>query len=88
LLAWKAQGTAFAADLQLLDGRRATAVIVADRQNPRGLVLLIHEGGATLTPTPFDEVGDLLAVGHWIEMLAMQERAFGTRGLPKPELHA
>ncbi len=88
MLVWKAQGAAFAADLHLLDGRRATAVIVADRQNPRGLVLLIHEDGAAPTPTHVNEVGELLAVGHWIELLAMQERAFGTHGLPRPALSA
>ena len=88
MLEWKAQGAACAADLPLMDGRRATAVIVADRQNPRGLVLLVQENATAPVPMMLDEAGDLVAVGHWVEILAMQERAFGTCGLPKPELRA
>lgn len=86
MLVWKSQGAAFAADLALIDGRRATAVIVADRQNPRGLVLLLQEGGAAPTPVLIEEVEDALAPGDHIELLTMQERAFGAAGLPRPEL--
>lgn len=86
MLAWKAQGAAIAADLSLSDGRHAKAVIVADRQNPRGLAFLIHAEGTQLTPASLGEIGDLLDVGQYIELIVMQERAFGTAGLPKPEL--
>lgn len=86
MLAWKAQGAAFAADVQLLDGRAAKVILVSGRSNPKGLALVVpsEDGSLQAMGTPADL--EQLSASDFIEITAMQERAFGNSGLPQPEL--
>lgn len=88
MLAWKQQGAAFAADLKLLDGRAAKGVVVAGRGNPKGLVFLLPLPDGTMQTLLPTSAAELVSAGDYIEMLFMQERAFGTSGLPAPEVSA
>jgi hypothetical protein len=86
VLTWKLQGPAYAADLRLSDGRAAKGVVVAGRDNPRGMVVLVPAADGAPETLLLDQAMVRLAPGDLIELLLMQERAFGASGLPKPEV--
>ena len=86
MLAWKRQGAAFAADLALLDGRQAKVIVVAGRENPKGVALLQPSpDGTTQVLLPVTEFASVPA-GDYIEILLLQERVFGNSDLPAPEV--
>ncbi|MBI2422632.1 MAG: hypothetical protein HYV27_07365 [Candidatus Hydrogenedentes bacterium] len=67
------------------DGHRGNIVLVGPRSNPKGAALLIPGGNAGKPATKlFPDGIDLLGPELTVELLCMQERAFGACGLPKP----
>jgi len=69
----------------LLDNRQANIVLVGARQNPKGaIVVLPGEAGGAVQTLPLSMALNLIHPAHVIEILCMQERAFGGSGLPKP----
>ena len=66
------------------DGRRGNAVIVGPRENPKGVLLVFAGAGGALDSVPLANQLDQLAPGHVIDILCMQERLFGDRGLERP----
>lgn len=86
MIAWKKQAEAFVGPLQLTHGQRATVVLVGGRENPRGaaLVLPSAEGGKP-APAPLADHLEQVPKTALLEILCMQERAFGASGLPMPD---
>lgn len=74
--------------VNLIDGRRGTAVLVASRRNHKGAVILVPRAAdADPEPVPFSNAIELLSTQHIIDIVCMQERLFGDGGLkPPPEL--
>lgn len=72
--------------LTFINGIRANVVLVGPGTNPKGAALLVPapEGAKPKTVLLADAVA-ILHPRNIIEILCMQERAFGSRGLPPPE---
>jgi hypothetical protein len=86
LIAWTQQGPAWVGPIPLKDGRRGTVVVVGDRANPKGAALVLPpEDGADQVHMPISEAGSLIQPWYLIEILCMQERAFGSSDLPVPQ---
>lgn len=68
--------------MSLVDGRRANVVLVGSRQNVKGAVLVAPEEGGTVQTMPLASGVHLLHPAHLLEVLCMQERAFGANGVP------
>jgi hypothetical protein len=67
------------------DGRCGNVVLVGARENPKGAVVVVpgEEGGAPGTLLFADAVS-FLYPQQIVELLCMQERAFGAHHLPSP----
>ena len=87
MIAWKKQGAAFVGSLQLADGTKATAVVVGAPTQPRGAVIVSQDAtGAPAAKAPLADCLDRVGLIHSIDILCMQERAFGSHGLTPPDL--
>jgi hypothetical protein len=65
-----------------LDGRAGSVVLVGARTNPKGAVVVLSADNAESVETiPLQEVVDALHPATLVEVLAVQERAFGDSGL-------
>ena len=83
---WKKQGAGWVGSLSLVDGRQANVVCVGSRENPKGTVLVLPEEGTGQVQTVDLSSGlEWLHPGHVLEVLCMQERAFGKSGLRPPK---
>lgn len=85
MISWKKQGEALVGSLTLNSGQRGSVVIVGAGSNPRAATLLIpgddpKKPRAALLPAGSEQ----LDPGQYLEILCMQERAFGNRGFPGP----
>lgn len=71
--------------LNLTDERRGNVVVVGARQNPKGAVLVLpgESDGQVQTFALSDAVG-LMHPSQVIDILCIQERAFGQSGLTPP----
>lgn len=84
MIHWKRQNEALVGEVPLCMGGQGTVVLVAGRSNPRGAVLVLT-GDAGPTPLPFPEAAEYLSAENYIDVLAAQERKFGTYELPPLE---
>lgn len=65
-----------------LDGRVGSVVLVGPRTNPKGAVVVLPSDNAGPVKTiPLPEVVDALHPATLVEVIAVQERAFGNSGL-------
>lgn len=71
--------------LQLSDGRAANVVLVGSRQNAKGAVLLVPGIQGQVETFPLSSGLDVLHPQHVIDILLLQERAFGLTGLVPPK---
>ncbi len=86
MLAWKKQGVAFVSSVSLTDGRQGNVGMVGGRGNQRGIAGVLPgtgSGGGALDTKMLTEVVDLLTPDQMVEILCMQERAFGGCDLPE-----
>ena len=68
--------------MSLLDGRVGNVVLVGPRSNPKGAVVVLPGGNSgSMETLPFADVTDGLHPATIVEVLAAQERAFGTSRL-------
>lgn len=90
MIIWKQQGAAVVGEVTLTDGRRASVVVVGATQNEKGAALILPPAtpDAAAETLLFPAANSLLAPWHLLEVICMQERCFGTFGLPHPELEA
>ena len=87
MVTWKKQGAAVVGAFSLADGREGKVVLVAGRDNPRGaMVVSSGGGGEAVEPIPLSECLESMEPASLIEVLCMQERAFGNSGLEAPDL--
>jgi len=87
VIRWKRQGPAWIGELHLLDGRSAYVVLVGPRNAHTGAVLVLAGKSESERKTAFlDESVHLLHPLQVVDVLCLQERAFGDKGLPLPEL--
>ncbi|MFP4500968.1 MAG: hypothetical protein ACLFTT_08210 [Candidatus Hydrogenedentota bacterium] len=84
-IAWRKQGAAVVGTLTLTDGRKGNVVLVGARTNPKGAALVLpgESGEAPMTVMLKDGL-DRMYPQQMLELLCMQERSFGTAGLPAP----
>ncbi len=86
MIPWKKQGPAFVGDVVVLDGQRAKAVVLGAPHTPKGAVLVLPpQANEKPEAIPLGQALDGLPPQAVIEILCMQERAFGAYGLPKPQ---
>lgn len=86
MITWKRQGAAVVGEVSFTDGRRGNIVLVGPHTNPRGAALLVPGEDPEKPATQFfSPETELLSPELIVEMLCVQERAFGNRGLPKPQ---
>ncbi len=87
MIAWKQQGVALVGPIQLADGTNGTVVLVDAATQPKGAVIVTQDSdGATAQKVPLGECLDRFTPMQLIDILCMQERAFGTHELAPPEL--
>jgi len=66
-----------------LDGHVGSVVLVGPRNNPKGAVAVLPaDNSGSVKTLPLPEVVDGLHPATLVEVLAVQERAFGNSGLP------
>jgi len=83
---WSQQGGAVVSPARLTDGRTARIVLVADRTNPKGAMLLFADKSAGQSASSFSEMLDAFHPNDVADILCMQERAFGSTGLEVPDI--
>ena len=65
-----------------LDGRAGSVVLVGPRTNPMGAVVVLSaDNSGSIKTVPLPELVDALHPATLVEVLAVQERAFGNSGL-------
>ena len=84
MLTWHKQGPAFTAPVKLEDGTAGNAVVLGAKDNPKAIALVTQQGGEQSSASFAEAVGQL-PPSTLIEILCMQERAFGSHAFPKPE---
>ena len=84
---WKRQGKAIVGGIALTDGRTGRVVLVADRTNPKGAMIILPGASPDdLETTPlFDHIA-ALDPRQLTDILIMQERVFGKSHLPAPDV--
>ncbi|MCX5757985.1 MAG: hypothetical protein NTU83_05685 [Candidatus Hydrogenedentes bacterium] len=71
--------------LTLTDSREGNVVLVGARQNSKGAVLVLPgDAGGPVQTVPLPMELTLVHSANVVEILCMQERAFGSSDLPKP----
>ena len=86
MITWRKKGDAYIGSLHYSDGQSGNVVVVGGRDNPKGAALVFPEEGGTETKTlPFAEAKDLLHPWDIMDVITMQERAFGGGMLPGAE---
>lgn len=61
-------------------------MIVAGRDNPKGAMVVLSEGGQAADPVPLPSCLDRLLPEDVVAVLSIQERAFGGSGLEPPSI--
>ena len=74
---------AWVGTLASLEGQRCNVVVVDASGNPKGAVLVVPQGtDGEVSTAPFDKSLAQVHAANAIDVLCMQERAFGEAGLP------
>ena len=85
MIAWKKQGAAFIGETALAGDKQANVVVVGDPKNEKGAVVLVAGQGNAPQVLPVSAILEQLHPWALIDILCMQERGFGQRGLPPPK---
>lgn len=85
MIQWIRQGAAWVGPVTCVDGVPGTLVLVAGRENAKGAVLMVSElsGGQQTFVLPMG--AQRLQGWDYLEALCMQERVYGSAGLPDVE---
>tara|TARA_R110001592_G_scaffold221090_1_gene475715 strand:- start:269 stop:538 length:270 start_codon:yes stop_codon:yes gene_type:complete len=85
VISWKKQGDAIVGGLTLSTGGKGNVVVVGPSSNPKGATLIIPGDDPQKPSTALLPAGsEHLAAGDYLDILCMQERAFGDRNFPEP----
>ncbi len=86
MIHWQKQGAAWIGTLKLGSGNAANIVLMGGRDNPKGAVLVTATQGGPPEKRPLGGILDLLSPRQTIEVLCMQQRAFGpSTYIPSPD---
>lgn len=86
MIDWKEQGIAAVGQVTLKDGRQGGIVLVAPRNNAKGATIVLPAAsGGKPDMVAFMEGMAHLRPADVVQILAMQERLFGSAGLPRPK---
>jgi hypothetical protein len=85
LIEWKRQGTGIVGVLSFSDGRQGNVVLVGPWQNAKGATLVMTGVDNTPQMVRMDEGLALLHPSQVMEIMSMQEREFGDKGLSAPK---
>ena len=86
-IAWSRQGVALVGLVPLADGRHGTIVLAGSPDNEKGAVLVLASAsGGNPQTLPFNQAINLLQPRYVVDILCVQERSFGHRGLPAANL--
>lgn len=89
MIKWNAHGAAFVGAVTLANGRRGQVVVVGPRDNPKGASLVVASASGNEPVTvPLSETLTHIRPKELIEILAAQERCFGSSGLLPLEVGA
>lgn len=83
---WSRQGGAVVSPARLSDGRAARIVLVSDRSNPKGAMVVLPDAPNDQNAFPLGKFLVAIAPYELTEILCMQERAFGQSALKAPDL--
>ncbi len=84
---WNRQGAGLVSTIELRDGREGKVVLVGSRDNPKGAMLVLaSQASQGAQAVPLIEGSRFLHPRQVVEILCVQERAFGTSGLNPVEL--
>ncbi len=86
MIEWSQQSGATIGSLRFLDGRPAKIVLVGPREHPKGAVLICADPNGGIHKILLSQYLEQLTPGQAIEILCMQERAYGSNGLDAPAL--
>lgn len=85
MVSWKKQGEALVGNLTLNNGNRGSVVLVGPASNAKGAMLVVPGDDPKKPRTALLPAGnDLLTPAQFLEILCVQERAYGNRGFPEP----
>lgn len=85
MINWKKQGEALVGSLVLKQGGKGSIIVVGPANNPNGATLVTPGEDPKKPLTALLPVGcDQLTPGQYLEIMCMQERAFGNRAFPAP----
>lgn len=85
MIDWTKKGEAVVGTLSLTDGRTGNAVVIGGRDNPRGVVIVaVKDGSDEPESVSLTEATALIGPQDVVDILAIQERLHGTRGLTAP----
>jgi hypothetical protein len=85
LIAWQKQGAALVGELRLSGGQPAHIVLVGDPLNEKGAVVMTSGADGARQTQLLADAADRIDPVDLIDILCMQERSFGTRGLAPAE---
>ena len=88
MIHWVQQGPAYVGELTLTDGQPAKVAVVGPPENTRGAAMVFEDANGATSTVSLDSASHLLYPWHLIDIICMQERAFGKHGLPEPALDA
>lgn len=83
---WSRQGGAVISPARLADGRAVRVVLVADRTNSKGAMLILADASSAQNAFPLSKMLDSIHPNDAADILCMQERIFGTSALTMPEI--
>lgn len=85
MITWKKQGEAIVGGLTLTGGGKGNVILVGPSSNPKGATLIVPGDDPQKPATALLPAGcNQLSPSDYIDVMCMQERAFGDRGFPAP----
>jgi len=83
---WSRQGGAVVSPARLIDGRAARVVLVANRTNPKGAMIVLADSATAQNAFPLSSALDSIHPNDAVDILCMQERIFGPTALEAPDV--
>jgi hypothetical protein len=83
---WSRHGGAVVSPIRLTDGCAGRVALVAGRDNPKGAMVIVANDQAAPVPAPLTSLLDSIQPADAVEILCMQERVFGSSGLPAADV--
>lgn len=83
MIIWRKHSAALIGNLTLVDETEASVVLIGSRNHAKGAMILIPQpGDAQPAQVPLKEALARITPEQTVAILAVQERCFGTSGLP------